>query len=145
MGRSVVPISPRLDGPEVMPETRLTQRKTPGAVSDFVPPRKPTAEETGHRSRFYVSRKHSADGNSYRPGEPVSDAEFARQEALRPRRGIGLVRKVLCSHCRGSGKRSQMKNHREGCGCVGCLPCKLCKGSGETIERAEEEQVASSS
>jgi len=97
---------------------------------------KPTAEETPYRSRIWVSRRSSADGNAYKPGDPIPEAEEQRQ---RSRYGYD-PRKETCGVCAGSGKRSnKMKNHKPGCGCVGCKPCRECGGSGLSVTESTQE------
>lgn len=126
-------------------------QKNPGREAGFDPPDKPLESEW--RSLYYVTYRHSADGNTYRPGDPIPKAEAIRQGII-PDDGIvvdapgELRHRYPCPRCKGTGDYStpKPKGHRKTCECSFCGPCTRCKGRGfievvngkEVTEEAEE-------
>jgi hypothetical protein len=94
------------------------------------PPRERTLDSPW-RSRFYVTRRHSADGYDHRPGDPIPADEALRQGVIEAM--PAELPSDLCSYCRGTGKRSWKisAKHRAGCLCVACKPCTHCEGTGK--------------
>lgn len=98
----------------------------------LLPLAKPGPDDSPFRSRFYVSSRHSADGNFYRRGEPIPEAEEERQAAAigagRPLR----IPRATCPRCRGSRRRNDIvpKGHQPGCPCPACATCPRCNGTG---------------
>ena len=92
---------------------------------------KPTEKQTPWRSEFYVTGRNSADGNDYRPGDPIPQAEAERQGQLRETPRMRVPRAV-CSRCSGRGihARVKPKGHKADCGCPACGPCGHCNGTG---------------
>ena len=123
---------------------RQIERDTPARKSDFEPREKPAADESPYRSAEYVHPRHSADGNSYAPGEPIPFEEALRQGQIDPAgERVRNFRVPSCPRCKGSGKRGQPKGHQPNCQCPFCRPCSACGGSG-FISTIKEESHASS-
>jgi hypothetical protein len=119
-------------------DVNLTQ---PGRFTDITIPAKPAANETEYRSSYFVTARHSADGNEYHRGEPIPEVEAMRQglvvsDTEKARIAKRELRRRIphgtCPKCRGSGKAARMKGHKPDCGCPGCAPCARCGGSGFT-------------
>ncbi len=67
----------------------------PGRYSDAELFNKPGARTTPYRSRMFVSGRHTADGNGYGVGEPISEAEARRQaEEVYGERFVPIVQEV---------------------------------------------------
>lgn len=128
-----------LGASELVERVMATQ---PGRVLGDLRPEpkpKPSADDTPWRSRWMVNAKDSADGNLYRKGEPIPEAEAVRQGLLEDEAKAAKrarPKRVPCDHCEGKGQVRQMKGHRPGCGCPGCRPCKVCGGKGYVEEAA---------
>ena len=90
----------------------------------------PSEEDVAWRSVFYVSWASSADGNAYKPGDPIPYEEAVRQGIVDP-----FARPLpdpICGRCKG-GKwftNPRPKGHAYRCPCRFCQPCPVCDGRG---------------
>lgn len=97
----------------------------------------PGPDETPWRSACYATWGQSADGNDYRPGDPIPYAEALRQGLVdedTPPPVIG----ERCQRCKGGKHYANPvpKGHTIGCACKFCQPCPRCAGSGREKEAA---------
>lgn len=85
-----------------------------------------------YRSLYYVSTRLSADGNDYRPGDPIPWAEAVRQGVVSVEERPEAPARMRCPRCDGHGFYAwpKPKGHRSNCGCKFCQKCPVCEGHG---------------
>lgn len=115
----------------------------PNLVSTFPPGPRPARADTPYRSKFYVNKSSSSDGNAYSPGDPIWELEALRQGIMTPNAGEFPSEDpapvmAVCPKCKGRktywGRDRGGNLHKEGCTCSVCTrPCKYCEGTGETL------------
>lgn len=111
---------------------------TPGRAR-LVTEEKPEADVTPWRSEFFVTARHSADGNSYAIGDPIPEAEAIRQGVYQPEPGTAstpIAERALCPRCggRGTDSRRKPRGHTVDCKCPFCGPCRVCGGSRYVVK-----------
>lgn len=91
----------------------------------------PGPDESPWRSAFWVTPRHSVDGNSYRPGDPIPFAEAVRQGIVGNEPPVRPATRI-CPRCNRTGlfTSPKPKGHKAGCGCRFCQVCPRCKGRG---------------
>lgn len=110
--------------------------RPPGPLPDGSYPR-PCADEVPWRSRHYAPWSLSADGNSYKPGDPIPLAEAIRQGIVDSEAPPPEIL-PFCERCKG-GKwftNPRPKGHMLDCACRFCQPCPRCGGTGREKEAA---------
>lgn len=117
--------------------------KTPGRLSTDEPPDKPV--DSPWRSAVVVLPRHSADGNAYKIGEPIPEAEAIRQGVYDP---LAVPEKVkakkrACPRCKGTGMLSKRRppNHKDGCPCRFCGSCPTCEGERYVLDTEPQEAL----
>ena len=111
--------------------------KTPGRISDGDDHSgdKPEQGSTPWLSLFFVTARHSADGNGYAVGETIPELEAIRQGVYVPQPGTEDTpeeKRQVCVRCLGTGNYSKAKpkNHPpDHANCVFCGPCPVCEGA----------------
>lgn len=128
-GTGVDTVLPYLQGPIA----QKVVMQNPGRETSWIPPEKPT--ESPWHSKWVVSSRHSADGNSYDKGDPIPFEEAVRQGILEEEARNAPVATVnRCSRCQGRGtySKSKPRNHPDPHpNCIFCAACPRCGGSGE--------------
>ena len=114
----------------------------PGRVTGVESGEKPAPGSTPWQSRYFVNARMSADGNGYRIGETIPEAEARRQGLLQePARSVLTPKQQagrrICTRCAGRGTYGKKpKGHKEGCACRFCGPCPRCEGTRYEKEAA---------